>query len=451
MNVNEREFDIPLPWSGGDTFTALEQAIDLALEPDETPVRFAISSTENGHCRCELGVLSAAPIATAEKLTRFLPRTVENTEKFTAVLLIPTGIGCEIGGHAGDSGPVARLLGAACDRVILHPNAVNGSDINEMPENALYVEGSVLCRFLQGTVSLQPVRSNRVLVVMDRVDNKLSYESVINAVNAARATYGFHCPKIIALDPPVKVIGEYTASGRAGGRVEGLERLLTAVEAERGTFDAIALSGCIEVTSSVYVDYLHSDGATVNPIGGVEAIFTHAVSHLLDVPSAHAPLIIEDDALYGAVVGMSSEAHIVDPRLAAEIVSLAFIQCLLKGLNRSPRILPRHQEVFLPGTLTVSDVSCLVIPEGVLGLPVFAALEQGIPVIAVRENRNAMRNDLARLPWRPGQFIPVETYLEAAGAIAALRAGVSLESLRRPLQRVPVCIAGEENDGFAPE
>lgn len=439
MKVYEREFDISLPWNERNTFAALEQAIDQALEPEENPVRFAISATTDNQCRCELGVLSPAPSTTADKLTRFIPRTVENTEKFTAVLLIPTGIGCEIGGHAGDSGPIARLLGAACDRVILHPNAVNGSDINEMPENALYVEGSVLCRFLQGTVALQPVRSNRVLVVMDRIDNKLSYESVINSVNAARATYGFYCPKIIALDPPVKVIGEYTASGRAGGRVEGLDRLLNAVEAERGTFDAIALSGCIEVKSSVYVEYLHSDGATVNPIGGVEAIFTHAVSQLLNVPSAHAPLIIEDEALYGTVVGMSSEAHIVDPRLAAEIVSLAYIQCLLKGLSRSPRILPRIREEFLPGTLTASDVSCLVIPDGVLGLPILAALEQGIPVIAVRENRNAMRNDLSRLPWRPGQFIPVETYLEAAGAISALRAGVSFESLRRPLERVPVC------------
>jgi hypothetical protein len=438
MNVYEKEFDIPLPWKDGETFAALGRAINRGVEDGETPIRFAISATHADHCRCELGVLSSAPDRTGGALTDFIPRTSENTEKFTAVLLIPTGIGCEIGGHAGDSGPVARLLGAACDRVILHPNAVNGSDINEMPENALYVEGSVLCRFLQGTVALQPVRSNRVLVVMDTVDNKLSYESVINSVNAARATYGFHCPKIIALAPPVKVIGEYTTSGRAGGRVEGLDRLLAAVEAERGTFDAVALSGSIEVKSSVYVDYLHSDGANVNPIGGVEAIFTHAVSHLLNVPSAHAPLIIEDEALYGAVVGMSSEAHIVDPRLAAEIVSLAFIQCLLKGLSRSPRILTRTREEFIPGTLSVSDVSCLVIPDSVLGLPVFAALEQGIPVIAVRENRNAMRNDLARLPWRPGQYIPVETYLEAAGAVAALRAGISLESLRRPLACVPV-------------
>ena len=40
------------------------------------------------------------------------------------------------------------------------------------------------------------------------------------------------------------------------------------------------------------------------------------------------------------------------------------------------------------------DVNCLVIPDGCVGLPVLAALQQGIPVIAVKENRNIMKNEL---------------------------------------------------------
>ena len=31
------------------------------------------------------------------------------------VMIIPTGIGCEIGGHCGDANPPARLLGACCE------------------------------------------------------------------------------------------------------------------------------------------------------------------------------------------------------------------------------------------------------------------------------------------------------------------------------------------------
>ncbi len=47
-----------------------------------------------------------------------------------------------------------------------------------------------------------------------------------------------------------------------------------------------------------------------------------------------------------------------------------------------------------PAVLTAADISRLVIPEGCVGLPTIASLEQGIPVIAVRENQNQMENDL---------------------------------------------------------
>ena len=69
------------------------------------------------------------------------PRRDEDARAFNAVLVVPTGIGAEIGGHAGDATPVARLLASVCDTLITHPNVVNASDLNEMPANGLYVEG----------------------------------------------------------------------------------------------------------------------------------------------------------------------------------------------------------------------------------------------------------------------------------------------------------------------
>ena len=83
--------------------------------------------------------------------------------------------------------------------------------------------------------------------------------------------------------------------------------------------------------------------------------------------------------------------------------------------------------------LAAADVSCLVIPDKVVGLPTLAALEQSIPVIAVRENRNIMRNDLRMLPWADGQLHMVENYWEAAGVMAALRSGIDPTTVRRPL------------------
>ena len=81
-----------------------------------------------------------------------------------------------------------------------------------------------------------------------------------------------------------------------------------------------------------------------------------------------------------------------------------------------------------------ADVSCLIIPDGCIGLPVLAALQQGVPVIAVKGNKNAMRNDLSLLPWRNDQLYRVENYWEAAGVMMALKAGLPPHAVRRPLR-----------------
>ena len=119
-------------------------------------------------------------------------------------------------------------------------------------------------------------------------------------------------------------------------------------------------------------------------------------------------------------------------------MSTTFLQCTLKGLQRSPRIVADRTGMQRPSVMTAEDVSCLIIPDGCLGLPTLAALEQGIPVIAVRENRNVMRNDLTALPWAPDQLHIVENYWEAAGVIAAMKAGIAPESVRRPMRQADV-------------
>jgi len=53
------------------------------------------------------------------------------------VFIIPTGLGAEIGGHAGDATPSAKLVASCCDKLIVNPNVVNASDINEMSDNML--------------------------------------------------------------------------------------------------------------------------------------------------------------------------------------------------------------------------------------------------------------------------------------------------------------------------
>jgi hypothetical protein len=387
------------------------------------------ATTASGYL-CECGVVSnlaesgRPPI---KSIFEFRRRFTDNTQQFNVALLVPTGIGAEIGGHAGDAGPVARLLAEIADTIVLHPNVVNASDLNEMPANALYVEGSVVTRLLMGTVGLNPVRSNRVLVVIDAHRDALFVNCAVNAVSGARAAYGLSAAEVVCLDPPVELRARFSRSGRAAGSVEQLEGVCDLLEERMGQYDAVALSSVIDVPHDFHQGYFDSAGEMVNPWGGVEAMLTHTLSSMYNIPTAHSPMFESREIA-------NMDPGIVDPRMAAEAVSVTFLQCTLKGLRRSPRIITDAQAMNRPGVFTAADISCLVIPDGCLGLPTLAALEQGIAVIAVRENRNVMKNDLTQLPWSPGQLHVVDNYWEAAGVLAALKAGIAPESVRRPLQ-----------------
>jgi len=285
-----------------------------------------------------------------------------------------------------------------------------------MTSNTLYVEGYMLTEYLLGRIGLQQVRQNRVLVVVDGSADPRYVSAAVNTVNAARATYGFDCPEVVVLNPPFTMETGWSSDGRATGTIANLEGLFKMLRERRGTYDAIAITSLIKIPAEERDRYYSSGG--VNPWGGVEAMLTHAVSHCFRVPCAHAPMMesVEVEEIdYG----------VVDPREAAELVSLTYMQCVLKGLHRAPRFGE-------PG----SDVSCLVVPRMCLGLPTLAAHERGIPIIAVNDKLQVESVDCTKYV----DAVVVDNYIEAAGAVAALRAGVSIKSLRRPLDKVKVSL-----------
>ena len=194
---------------------------------------------------------------------------------------------------------------------------MNASDINEIPENALYVEGSVISRLLMGTVGLQPVRANRVLVIIDAHQDELFVNAAINSVSAARASYGLNCPKVVQLDPPLRMTSRYASSGRAAGEIEGLERICAVLDGYRGEFDAVAISSVIDVPREFHMEYAQSAGEMINPWGGVEAMLTHAISSLYDVPSAHSPMFENREIA-------NMDTGVVEPRMAADSFSRRF-------------------------------------------------------------------------------------------------------------------------------
>ena len=432
MRVSEIDFQLPRPPVDGSALKWLADQTKEKLPAGEELVRLVVTESNEDFYNCEATTYRAgkdAHLISPGMALEFRKRQSENTGRFNVAMLIPTGIGAAIGGHAGDATPVAQLMASVCDQLILHPNVVNASDINEMPANALYIEGSVLCRLIMGTVGIQPVRANQVLVLLHPHPDRVFTNLAMNAVNAARSSYGLNCPRVIEMDRPLVMRPDYTGSERAAGSVEGFENLCYLLDKYRGEYDAIAIASVISTPLHYYSDYFWSDGDMVNPWGGVESMLTHTISSMYDKPSAHAPML-ESQAV------LDIETGVVDPRMAAEVISVSFLQCVLKGLQKSPRIIRDPEVMRDPGVLTARDISCLVIPDGCLGLPTFAALEQGIPVIAVRENVNLMKNDLEALPWARGQLHIVDNYWEAAGVLSAIRTGIEPSAVRRPLRSI---------------
>lgn len=327
------------------------------------------------------------------------------------VFIIPTGIGCRIGGHAGDATPAAKLLASVCDNLILHPNVVNASDINEMPANSWYVEGSILDRFLQGKINLAPPRRNRILLAV----NKPVRAESINAVNAARHTIGAEI-QIVELYTPLIMKSFFDDSGKATGEVTGWKELIGQIG--EYDFDALAIHSGIEVSKEVALKYLREGG--VNPWGGVEALASKVIADGLDVPVAHAPLEREETIADKEIMGTYRSE--VPPQIAAEVLSTAYVHCIFKGLHRAPRIADADRYLFGKG-LSVKDIDVLISPYGCIGRPHLLCFDRNITIVSVRENTTIFDLEDERISY-------VDNYLEAAGLVCCEKAEVDWKTVK---------------------
>jgi len=346
-------------------------------------------------------------------------------EKFAVVQIVPTGVRCEIGGFAGDACPATNLLAAAADVVITHPNAVNASDINEMASNVLYVEGKSLDDFLLGHLGLVPTRSNRIGTFVDPT-GKAYLDEVVHTLNAARAVAGIDCANYTVGASEIGARTVWSQSGCAVGTVLDPMAILESVQQllDNGAHAIGGVSVIHGVTAAEFSQHL--SGQIPNPSGGVEAIITHLISKVFRVPTAHAPLPYYADV---------KERGTHNPRASAEFISTPHYLCVLKGLAKAPRLVPVERLDHVAAHLvTLNAVGAVVMPASCLGgIPALAAEYSDIPLIAVEENLTLLSVTNDEMQMR--NVIHVKSYLEAAGVILALKQGLSLESLRRPIAR----------------
>jgi hypothetical protein len=427
MRLENRTIHLPLAGEGM-WLSKLSRAVVRELGRGAYPLRVSIADVRESEALAEVTVLWLSD-AEAQRhgitgAALLAPRRKEwQSGPFAVVNVIPTGVRCEFGGYAGDACPITNLLASAADVLITHPNAVNASELNEMAPGVLYVEGKSLDDFLLGHLALLPVSSNRIGTFVDpRGEGFL--DEVTGAFDAARTAAGIDCGVYAMLRQSLGVSIAWSETGCAVGTVANPDVVVEAVEALLA--DGAQAIGGLSVIDGVTQDMFarHMRGEIPNPSGGVEAILTHLVSTLFRVPTAHAPLPYYQQLKRG--VGR-------DPRAAAEFISTPHYISVLKGLARAPRPLAISSFTGAPaGALTLNNVGAIVLPASCLGgIPALVAQYSDIPLIAVSDNRTILEVNNAKM--KMANVIPVASYLEAAGVLLALRSGISLESLRRPI------------------
>jgi hypothetical protein len=344
------------------------------------------------------------------------------------LLVIPTGVGCAVGGYAGDGLPAARLLAAASGCLITHPNVLNAAALYWSDRRIHYVEGWSLNRFAAGDLALAPVASQRVGLLLDagiEADLRLRH---LQVADACRASLGLTIGPVLTTDQPLGVSLRLGPSGTSWGTLERPDALLRAGErlmAAGATAIAVVARFPEDPLSEALAAYRQGSG--VDALAGAEAVISHLLVRHLGIPCAHAP----------ALTPLAPEACL-DPRAAAEELGHTFLPCVLVGLSRAPDLVPlaatapgARRSLGMDPPLHAAQIGAVVAPAGALGgEAVLACASRGVPLIAVEGNPCLLQvgGEALGLP-----VLPAISFVEAAGLVLALREGIDPVALSRPL------------------
>jgi len=336
---------------------------------------------------------------------------------YTVILIVPTGVGAAIGGYAGDALPVARAVAQVCDRLITHPNVMNGAQLYWPIPNALYVEGYGLDQFAALRWGLRPVRQNRVGLLIDQaVETELRLRH-LQAADAVRATLGLTLTDYVITDAPLEVEIRLSASGASWGTIGNPDSLLRAAEklVDIGA-EAIAVVARFpdHLDEKAELDYRHGKG--VDPIAGAEAVISHLLVRNMQIPCAHSPALLP--------IAIDPD---LSPRSAAEELGYTFLPSVLVGLSRAPQFIVGSDELPQLGDIWADQVDAVIIPATTCGSSAVLSLNQTrTQIITVRDNQTKIQVPDVPLGIKT---IQVNSYLEALGVLVAHQAGINLSAL----------------------
>ncbi|MBW4687520.1 MAG: DUF3326 domain-containing protein [Komarekiella atlantica HA4396-MV6] len=338
---------------------------------------------------------------------------------YTVILIVPTGVGAAIGGYAGDALPVARVIAQVCDRLITHPNVLNGASLYWNLPNAFYVEGYGLDKFAAGCWGLQPVYANKVGLLLDQgIEPELRLRH-LQAADAARATLGLSVTDYVITDTPLNVELRTAPSGASWGTIGNPDSLLRAAEilVKKVGAEAIAVVARFpdDMDEEAVQNYRQAKG--VDPLAGAEAVISHLLVRTFQIPCAHSP----------ALASVPPEPDL-SPRSAAEELGYTFLPSVLVGLSRAPQfIVNKGLVASSQADIWADHVDAAIVPATACGGSALLSLNQKrCQIITVEENKTQIQ-----VPPQPLgiKSIQVNSYLEAVGVLVAHKAGINLSAL----------------------
>ena len=336
------------------------------------------------------------------------------------IFLIPTGIGCEIGGFAGDALPSAKLLASASGCLITHPNVMNGGSLSITDERILYVEGYNLDRFAKGEIGLKRINHQKIGIIFDSDIEKHILTRHLQVADACISTLGINVFSYVITNNPVNVVLSNKRYGSSSGYIKNPEELLNSAKRliKDGATAIAIVTKFPDNFGSKDID-LYRKGEGVDSIAGVEAVISHLISKYFQVPCAHAPAF-----------GPIELEERLDPRAASEEIGFTFLPSVLIGLSKAPNLIELPSPD-MNNMLHPDQVESIIVPNGALGgEAVLASIERGLNIISVK-NSNALNVRSSHFNYP--NFTEVDNYFEAAGFILSIREGISPQSIRRPI------------------
>jgi len=283
---------------------------------------------------------------------------------------IPTGIGADIGGYAGDFGYLAREFSRDF-HLIVNPNALNGGIFSAINKDMEYLEGYLFDEFFKGNIGILPLeeyKQNKIGVIFDCEIPQNILNVHINTINALKMVQGIDVCEIEYTKEAVGVEIKIE-NGISFGNLKNPKTLLDCARnlISKGV-EAIAV---VCYFGQDCEDENYSNGSGIDPIGGVEAIISHLITKTFKIPCAHAPAF--------CAVDISNELE--NPKVSSETVSSTYLPCVLQGLSVAPKIV----EFDFKNAINYKKVDYLIVPYDAMGSPaVLSSYQNGVNVVAVK-------------------------------------------------------------------